>query len=125
MVKSIISTIITLLIIIIGAVTENFFVTKSFKQLNTIATICQQKAEENTINYNDVMVLQNTYINKKKVLHIFIPHTEIKEMELWISETVKCVKDNKFLDASLKLEVVIELTEQIPHNFILSWQNIL
>ena len=125
MVKSILSVIITLSIIIFGAFIESFYVKKSFKELNQIAIVCQHKADEQTLSSNDTNLLQNTFLRKRKLLHVFIPHTEIKEMELWISESVKCAKDLKYQDASLKLEVVIELTEQIPNNFKLTWQNIL
>ena len=125
MVKSILSVIITLSLIIFGAFIESFYVKKSFKELNQIAIVCQHKADEQTLSSNDTNLLQNTFLRKRKLLHVFIPHTEIKEMELWISESVKCAKDLKYQDASLKLEVVIELTEQIPNNFKLSWQNIL
>ncbi|MBO4962288.1 MAG: DUF4363 family protein [Clostridia bacterium] len=125
MVKSILSLIITLSIIIFGAFIESFYVKKSFKELNQIAIVCQHKADEQTLSSNDTNLLQNTFLRKRKLLHVFIPHTEIKEMELWISESVKCAKDLKYQDASLKLEVVIELTEQIPNNFKLTWQNIL
>jgi len=125
MVKSILSVIITLSLIIFGAFIESFYVKKSFKELNQIAIVCQHKADEQTLSSNDTNLLQNTFLRKRKLLHVFIPHTEIKEMELWISESVKCAKDLNYQDASLKLEVVIELTEQIPNNFKLTWQNIL
>lgn len=125
MVKSILSVIITLSLIIFGAFIENFYVKKSFKELNQIAIVCQHKADDQTLSSNDTNLLQNTFLRKRKLLHVFIPHTEIKEMELWISESVKCAKDLNYQDASLKLEVVIELTEQIPNNFKLTWQNIL
>jgi len=125
MVKSILSVIITLSLIIFGAFIESFYVKKSFKELNQIAIVCQHKADEQTLSSNDTNLLQNTFLRKRKLLHVFIPHTEIKEMELWISEAVKCAKDKKYSEASLKLEVVIELTEQIPNNFKLTLQNIL
>ena len=125
MVKSILSVIITLSLIIFGAFIESFYVKKSFKELNQIAIVCQHKADEQTLSSNDTNLLQNTFLRKRKLLHVFIPHTEIKEMELWISESVECAKDLNYQDASLKLEVVIELTEQIPNNFKLTWQNIL
>jgi len=125
MVKSIVSTIVAFALIAFGAFLEGFYVKKSFKELNEIATICQIKADEETLTCVDTSLLQDTYVRKKKLLHVFIPHTEIKEMELWISEAVKCAKDKKYSEASLKLEVVIELTEQIPNNFKLTLQNIL
>lgn len=125
MVKSIISVIITLILIFVGGAVESYYIHKSFDQLNRLAIINQIKADEQTISPEDTDVLQDLWIKKKKTLHAVIPHNEIKEIELWISEAVKCVKEGKFSDASIKLEVVAELCEQVPKNFKFSFENIL
>ena len=125
MVKSIVSVIITLSLIFIGGIVESHYIKDSFKDLNRIAVISQIKADEGTISTEDTANLQKLWIKKKKTLHAVIPHNEIKEIELWISEAVKCVKEQNYADASIKLEVVAELTEQIPRNFKFSFENIL
>ena len=61
----------------------------------------------------------------KKSLHFFIPHNDIKEFDLWLSESSTLVRDKKWEDAISKIEVLIELTEQIPRSFILALENIL
>jgi hypothetical protein len=109
----------------VGGAVESHYVNKSFKELNRLAVINQIKADEQTISCEDTTLLQKTWIKKKKTLHAVIPHNEIKEIELWISEAVKCVKEGKFSDASIKLEVVAELTEQVPKNFKFTFENIL
>ena len=61
---------------------------------------------------------------KKKALHVFIPHNEIKEVDLWLSESATLVRDKEWQDAISKIEVLKELTEQIPKTFRLSWENL-
>ena len=53
-----------------------------------------------------------------------ISHNEIKEIDLWLAESVILVKDKKWTDALSKLEVLKELAEQLPRNFILTLENV-
>ena len=57
-------------------------------------------------------VFHEKRLAKKKVLHIFIPHNEIKEIDLWLSESATLVRDKEWKDAISKIEVLIELSEQ-------------
>ena len=125
MVKSMMTVIFSAIIIFCGVMAEQRTVNKSFCSLRQIAEINQQKALDESISADDITVLQNKWIKEKKNLHVWIPHNEIKEIELWIAESVRCVKNEKFPDAAEKLEVVIELCEQVPKTFSISWQNIL
>ena len=69
--------------------------------------------------------MQKNWLEKKKALHIFIPHNDIKEVDLWLAESATLVRDEKWDDAISKIEVLKELSEQIPKTFTLSWENIL
>ena len=125
MVKSFITVIIASLLIVVGAWVENYNVKKNFSALERLAQINQEKALQESITQADIDVFQDTWIDCKKTLHIWIPHNEIKEIELWVSEAVACVRNEKYPDVAEKLEVVIELCEQVPHTFRLQWSNIL
>ena len=83
------------------------------------------KVDEHTATPDDVYAVQKNWLEKKKSLHTIIPHTEIKEVDLWISEAVTLVRDKEWEDAISKIEVLIELSEQIPKTFTLSLSNIL
>ena len=85
----------------------------------------EQKIDDEIATLDDVYAVQKNWLNKKKVLHIFIPHNEIKEIDLWLAETVTLVRDKEWTDAISKVEVLIELSEQIPNTFRLKWENIL
>ena len=62
---------------------------------------------------------------KKKTLHVLIPHNEIKEIDLWLSECCGLLETKTFDDALTKLTVVSELIEQIPKTFSFRIENIM
>jgi hypothetical protein len=125
MVKTIISTICVALLLTAGAIFENNFVHKQFDELNSVFVCLYEKIDDKTATQDDVYATQKSWLNKKRVLHIFIPHNEIKEIDLWLSESATLVRDQKWEDAISKVEVLIELSEQIPKTFSVSLENIL
>ena len=125
MVKTIISTICVALLLTVGAIFENHFVHKQFYELNSVFVCLYEKIDDKTATQDDVYATQKSWLNKKRVLHIFIPHNEIKEIDLWLSESATLVRDQKWEDAISKVEVLIELSEQIPKTFSVSLENIL
>ena len=124
MVKSIITIICASVIIIVGAIFESRLLQNDFSELNSSFTLLYQKAESHIATEDDVLAVQKNWLNKKKTLHAFIPHTEIKEIDLWVSETVTLVKDQEWSDAISKIQVLIELSEQIPELYRLKFGNI-
>ena len=125
MVKTIISILVVSCLLIIGSIYENDFINRQFDELNTVLTVLYDKIDNQSATQDDVYAVQKNWLSKKKVLHIFIPHNEIKEIDLWLSESATLVRDKEWKDAISKIEVLIELTEQIPKTFVLSLENIL
>ncbi|MCQ2387421.1 MAG: DUF4363 family protein [Clostridia bacterium] len=125
MVKSIISTVIVALIFTCCAIYEANFTKRQFEEFNQVLEVLYEKVDEKTATEDDVYSVQANWVEKKKYLHIFIPHNEIKEIDLWLSESVKLVREEKWEDALSKIEVLRELSEQIPKTFRTSIENIL
>ncbi len=125
MVKTIISILVVSCLLIVGSIYEHNFVNKQFDDLNKVLTVLYQKIDDETATQDDVYAVQKNWLNKKKSLHVFIPHNDIKEIDLWLSESATLVRDKEWKDAISKIEVLIELTEQIPKTFTLSWENVL
>ncbi len=125
MVKTLVSILVVASLLLFGAIYENAFVKRQFNEMNVVLVALYDKIDDNTATQDDVYAVQKNWIAKKKVLHIFIPHNEIKEMDLWLAESATLVRDKEWKDAISKIEVLIELTEQIPKTFRLSWENIL
>lgn len=125
MVKTLISILVVACLLFVGSIYENNFVNRQFNEINEVLVTLYDKVDENTATQDDVYAVQKNWIEKKKVLHIFIPHNDIKEIDLWLAESATLVRDKEWNDAISKIEVLIELTEQIPKTFMLSWENIL
>ncbi len=124
MIKTLVSTILAFLIVIGGAIFERKFIDREFEEFHDVLCVLYEKTEQETAVKNDVYAVQKLWLSKKKKLHAVIPHTEIKEVDLWLSEAVTLVEDKQWEDAISKIEVLIELSEQIPETFTLSFQNI-
>lgn len=125
MVKSIISAVVTLALFAFASIGEQAYLKKNFCEFKEEAVILYDKIEAETATADDALALQKFWIRKKESLHIFVPHTEIKEIDLWIAESVTLIKNKKFDDALSKIDVVIELVEQIPKTFGLRTENVL
>ena len=124
MVKTIISSIVVAVIVLAFALFEQWFITKNFEDFNEVLTVLYEKIDGESATQEDVYAVQDNWLNKKKSLHAFIPHNDIKEIDLWLAESVTLVRDKKWEDAISKVEVLIELSEQIPKTFTLSFENI-
>ncbi len=125
MVKTLITIIITALILIGGAIYETSFITRQFNEFSDVLEVLYEKIDDQTATQDDVYAVQENWIEKKKVLHVFIPHNDIKEVDLWLSESATLVRDKEWKDAISKIEVLKELSEQIPKTFIIALENIL
>lgn len=125
MVKSLCSFFCVLAIILAGAVFENNFIIRQFEEFGAVAEELYIKTENKTAVKDDAIAVQKNWLEKKKYLHNFIPHTEIKEMDLWIAESVSLIGDKKWDDALSKVEVIKELAEQIPKTFEIRIENVL
>ncbi len=125
MVKSNISTILVAIFLALGMIFEGIYIKNQFGELSSSFNVLYQKVEQEVAKEDDVLAVQKNWINKKNHLHIFIPHGDIKEIDLWLSEAVTLVRDKEWKDAISKIEVLKELAEQIPSSFYLKLGNIL
>lgn len=122
--KSVISSIIVLLLLIGVCVFEWIFIKTEFTDFKESVKEVHTLVESKTATESDMYSLQEKWVEKKKYFHAFIPHNEIKEFDLWIAESIKLVKYEKWEDAISKIEVVLHLAEQVPLTFMLSFENI-
>ncbi len=125
MVKSILTAILTLLILFCFSLYEQRYINETFSEFKEIMVSVYKKVENDEARKDDALSAQTYWINKKEKLHIFIPHNEIKEIDLWLAESTTLIENDKKEDALSKLDVVIELIEQIPKTFSFRIENIL
>ena len=125
MVKSIYSIIIAVLILGLAGVGEQIYLKRTFDCLKEEFTLVYDKLQSDNATVDDANAIKTAWLNKKKLLHTFISHNDVKELDLWIFETVAYVREENFKEALSKIEVAINLTEQIPKNYLIRFENIL
>lgn len=125
MVRSIISIIVSLTILALSGVYEQSYLKNNFNDLRFTLENTYEKAKNETITDDDAIIVQNKWRKLKKSLHIFVPHNDVKELDMWIAESVSYVKQKNYGEAIDKIEVAIELTTQIPNGYLLKIENIL
>ena len=84
MVKTIISILCVAVILSVGAIYESNFVSRQFKEFNTVLCVLYEKVDDEVATQDDVYAVQKNWLDKKTYLHAFIPHNEIKEVDLWL-----------------------------------------
>ncbi len=122
--KTILSVIIAAMIFFGGAIAEQIILSDAFGKLGTELNAAYVRLKEETATAEEMEKLQNCWIEQKKRLHSFISHNDIKEFDLWISEALAYVKLGNYEEATEKIEVTIELTEQVPKGYKIFPENI-
>ena len=125
MVKAIISALLGLAIVISASFLENAYVQKQFNSTTENLLIVLEKTKNESVTSNDISLVKKQWFKQKEKLHIFIPHNEIKEVDLWICEAVTLIDCKNYEDAVNKLEVSINLIKQISKTFSLRLENVL
>ena len=124
MVKSILTVILAALILFAGAYAEKFIVKDSCEHLYELTETLQEKTLSKEASYEQAEALQKFWLQKKRSLHAFIPHNEVRDVDRWISETLSSLKFDKFEDAYMYLEVAKEIFKSLPDSFGLHFENI-
>ena len=118
-------TILAVVVILTGAVIfERNAVYTQFEEFETAIEILYEKTENKTANSDDALAVQSFWLEKKNFLHAFISHNEIREIDLWLSESVTYLKAQEWTEALAKIEVLKEIVEQAPKSFSFSFANV-
>ena len=124
MVRSLRSTACALAILFGAAAYETSYIKNTFSTFSVYLKQTEEKLEKEQATPADATALLNFWLNKKRKLHNFIPHNEIKEIDLWLAECVAFTEEKNFEEARTKITVLLELADQIPHTFLLRFENI-
>ena len=123
--KVLITILCSILLLVAGGIYEQVVVLKQFDEFKSSVSKCLDKANAKTLTVNDINELSTDWEDKRKYLHVFIPHTEIKEIGLWLSEATAFAKYNNMEETADKLQVIYDLSKQIPDNFRIKIENIM
>ena len=124
MIRTIASIFITLGIIFGVSFWETKRVDKAFNELRATFETLQEKAELGTATYNDGVAARSFWDKKKETLHFWLPHNALQEIDFQLSEAIGFLSLDDNEGALPKIEVLIGLTDAIPHSYNFNVKNI-
>jgi hypothetical protein len=124
MVKSVIVIICTLAIIMGGSVFENCYVNSKFGYFEENIGAVIESAEKHEDNSEKLSETLSWWKDAKHVLHAFIPHDDIRDVDGLIAQSITLIKKGEYDLALTQLNKLNILIKSIPENFHFNFGNI-
>ena len=124
MIRTIASVFITLALIIGVSAYDICFVQKTFDVFHAELYALKRKTELGKATYSDGLALREYWDTKKRVMHIWVPHTALSEIDYQLDEAIGFLYVEDFEGALPKIEVILGLSENVPNGYTLHLGNI-
>lgn len=124
MVKSIIYTIVAFLACLGLFIGVEIYLDKQFDEFHDALETLYKKVENQTANREDGYAVKEMWADKKSKLHVFIPHNDISYVDYWLSEACGLIYCKEYDLALGKIEVLQEITKNLPDAYTLKLENI-
>lgn len=124
MVKSIIYTLVATALCFGVFFGTQYFIVRNLGQFHTALEMLYDKIEEETATREDAYAVRNLWTDKKSKLHIFIPHNDISYVDYWLSEACALIYRDEYDLALGKIEVLLEITRNLPDAYSVKLENI-
>ena len=122
--KTLVSILITFGIIVGATVFELLYVNHTFAVFRDALTSLYQKTEADAATHVDGVAVRDYWEQRKRVLHVFLPHTPLQEVDYHLNEALGYLYQNNFEDTLPKIELLLDLAESIPHSNAIIPENI-
>ena len=124
MTKTIVTIVASILVLAVCSYGEYREVHDTFDTFYSYLEQTEIKLKDNNVSVEDTKALRNFWLEKKKSLHVWVPHADIKEIDLWLGETVAFTENGKLDEAITKIVVLKGLAKQIPETDLIRLENI-
>ena len=125
MIKTIVSIAVTLALMIGLCVYEVHYVQTTFDAFHSILRTLQHKTAMGNVTYDDGLATREFWDQHKILLHVWVPHTVLYEIDYQLDEAIGFLRVEQYEDALPKIEVLLGLSENVPDGYTLSFGNIL
>jgi len=124
MVKSIIYTLTAVALCIGLFIFTEWYVDKQFDEFHAALETYYDKIENKTANREDGYAVRALWDDKKSKLHVFVPHNDISYIDYWLNESCGLIYKGEYDLALGKIEVLKEITRNLPDAYSLKLENI-
>ncbi|MCI9407528.1 MAG: DUF4363 family protein [Clostridia bacterium] len=124
MVKSVVYTLTAIALCLALFIGVHIYMGKQFSEFHDAVETLYKKVEDKTANREDGFAVRSMWTQKKSHLHIFVPHNDISYVDYWLSEACGLIYCGEFELALGKLEVLLEITKNLPGGYALKLENV-
>ena len=124
MIRTIVSALITLALILGVSIYDIHHVQSTFEVFHETLQTLKGKTERKEASYDDGLAIRSYWDTKKRVMHIWVPHTALAEIDYQLDEAIGYLYTHDYEGAIPKIEVLLGLSENIPSGYTLSLGNI-
>lgn len=124
MVRSIIYTVVAAILCVGFFIWTDLYISEQFGQFNEALNTLYDKVEEKSANREDAYAVRDMWADKKEKLHVFIPHNDISYVDYWLSEACSLIYKSEYDLALGKIEVLLEITKNLPDAYIIKLENV-
>lgn len=123
--KTLISILIALGLLVGISIFQMIYIEKGFEDFSAQLEALYDKTEAQTATREDAEAVRVSWNEKKKTMHIWVPHTDISYVDYWLSEGLSLIDTKQYDQALSKIEVLIDICRKIPSSYSFSVENVL
>ncbi len=124
MIRAIASIFITLGLIFGASCYEMHYVKTTFRDFSQTVQALRKKTLAGNASYQDGEAVRAYWIKKRDVLHVWVPHDSLQEIDYQLSEAIGSLSIGDYAAAVPKLESIADLSESIPLLYTLDIGNV-
>lgn len=124
MVKSIIYTLVAIILSAAFFIWSENFIDSQFEEFHVAITALYDKAENGEATGEDVKAVQTLWNDKKQKLHVFLPHNDLSALDYFLSEANAYIRDGEFKAALPKIQALSDAAQKLPSAYKISFENV-
>ena len=124
MVKSIIYTLAAIILCAGFFIFTELYVSRQFEYVSAAADTLYRKVEEGDATVGDAHAVMELWEDKKSKLHVFIPHNDIAQIDLYLAQADGHIREGDMGLALAKTEVIKRLAQSLPCSYSVKLENV-
>lgn len=124
MAKSFYGIAVSILLLLAAAFCEYYFVDRTLEEFYGHAEVVYRKATEENANEEDGKTLLAIWEEKKRKLHILIPHNDIAKIDDYLSAAIGAMVKKDYPRAVENLRIVLVTTKNLPQTYRPNVENV-
>lgn len=124
MVKSVVTTLVAIALCLGFFIFSHVYLDKQFETFHGALETLYDKVENEEATREDAYAVKAMWENKKSKLHIFVPHNDISYLDYWLNEACGLIYNGHYELALGKIEVLLEITKNLPDAYSVKLENV-